>query len=207
VSLIDISPLVSPRIAVWPGDTGYSRTVNLAMADGANLDLSHIQTTVHVGAHADAPSHYSCPAPGIAERSLEPYYGPCRVVGAAVGRGERLGVEHLPAGDLPPRLLFRTGTFPDPEDWNTDFAALSPELVDAAAARGVRLLGIDTPSIDLFDDTVLLSHNAVARHDLCVLEGIVLGHVEPGHYLLIALPLKLEGADAAPVRAALSPLP
>jgi len=203
--LVDISPLVSPRIAVWPGDTAFSRTVNLSIEGGANLDLSHIRTTVHVGAHADAPSHYVHPGAGIAERSLEPYYGPCLVLDAAAARGTRLGPGVLPAGPLPERILLRTGTFPDPEHWNTDFASLSPALVEAAAARGVTLLGIDTPSIDLFDDAELLSHHAVARHDLCVLEGLVLGHVEPGEYTLIALPLKIEGADASPVRAALAP--
>ena len=106
-----------------------------------------------------------------------------------------------------PRVLLRTGTFPEPEGWNSDFASLSPELVDALAAAGVVLVGIDTPSVDPFDDAELESHRALRRHGIANLEGLVLGHVPPGRYTLIALPLPLEGADASPVRAALAPLP
>jgi arylformamidase len=204
--LIDISPVLSPRIAVWPGDTPFSRTVNVAIADGGNIDLSHVTTTVHVGAHTDAPNHYAADGQGIHERSLDLYYGPCEVIAVSVGRSERITPAHLPDADLPSRVLFRTGTFPDPDAFNEDFAALSPELVEHLASQGVRLVGIDTPSIDLCDDAELLSHCAVARNDMAILEGIVLTHVPPGRYTLIALPLPLQGADASPVRAALVPL-
>lgn len=205
--LIDISPVLSPRIAVWPGDTPYRRTVNASIADGANIDLSQVTTTVHVGAHADAPNHYAADGQGIHERSLDLYYGPCEVIAVSVGRNERITPDHLPSrADLPSRILFQTDTFPDPDRFNEDFAALSPELVEHLAARGVRLVGIDTPSIDLCADAALLSHNAAARHDLAIIEGVVLAHVVPGRYTLIALPLALEGADASPVRAALLPL-
>ena len=102
-----------------------------------------------------------------------------------------------------PRVLLKTGTYPDPNHFNEDFAALSPELVDYLASRGVELIGIDTPSVDLFADKALISHNAIARHDIAILEGVVLSHVEPGLFTLIALPLALAGCDASPVRAAL----
>lgn len=200
--LIDISPLLSPRVAVWPGDVPFSREVALSLAGGANIDLSAIRTTVHVGAHTDAPSHYVAGGASIADRPLDLYYGPCQVVHADIGRGERVGPKHVPEV-LAPRILVRTGTFPDPDVFDEDFAALSPELIEHLAPRGVRLVGIDTPSIDLCHDKVLHTHLAVARHDLAVLEGIVLDHVEPGLYTLIALPLRIEGADASPVRAVL----
>ncbi|MCP4873655.1 MAG: hypothetical protein GY898_33630 [Proteobacteria bacterium] len=201
--LIDISPVLSERIAVWPGDTGYRRTVNCAIADGANIDLSDIHTTVHVGAHADAPNHYAADGVGIAARPLDLYFGRCQVIPVSVSRGSRITVSDVHASIDAPRVLFRTDSFPDPEQWNSDFVSLSAELVEHLAARGVRLVGIDTPSIDLFDDKVLESHQAVARNDLAVLEGIVLTGVDAGIYTLMAFPLKLEGADASPVRAVL----
>ena len=102
-----------------------------------------------------------------------------------------------------PRVLLKTGTYPNPNHFNEDFAALSPELVDYLSSQGVQLIGIDTPSVDLFDDKALLSHNAIARHDMAILEGVVLSHVTPGRYTLSALPLSLVGCDASPVRAAL----
>ncbi len=202
--LIDISPVISSATAVWPGDVPFSRAVALDMQKGDNLTLSAITTTLHIGAHADAPSHYARHGEAIGERDLELYYGPCEVIRVAVGRGERITPAHLRGARLAtPRVLLHTGTFPDPNHFNTDFASLSPELVDELAERGVRLIGIDTPSVDLFADRDLLAHNAVQRHGMAVLETIVLDHVAPGAYTLIALPLKLADGDASPVRAAL----
>lgn len=201
--LIDISPVIRPSIAVWPGDVGFSRSVALDLDSGDNLTLSSITSTVHVGAHTDAPSHYGRGAPDIASRDLDRYYGPCQVIDVAVARGERLTPAHLDGPIQAPRILFRTGTFPDPDRFNSDFASLSPALIDHLADQGVVLVGIDTPSVDLFDDKVLLSHTAILRRDLGILEGVVLDHVDPGLYTLIALPLKLAGCDASPVRAAL----
>lgn len=201
--LLDISPPISERLAVWPGDAPFRREVGLSIAQGANIDLSAIHTTVHLGAHADAPAHFVAGGADIAARPLSTYYGPCQVVRVDVPRGQRVTPAHLTDEVRAPRLLVRTGTFPDPTAWNTDFAALSPELIEHLAARGVVLVGIDTPSVDLFDDKVLLTHQVLARHDVANLEGLVLDHVAPGLYTLIALPLPLVGADASPVRAVL----
>jgi arylformamidase len=202
--IIDISPVLSSATAVWPGDVRFSRVVSLDMKKGDNLTLSAITTTLHVGAHADAPSHYGRHGVGIGERDLELYYGPCDVVHVNVARGERISSGHLAGACITsPRVLLRTGTFPDPNTFNTDFASLSPELVHYLAARGVRLIGIDTPSVDPFADRELLAHNAVQVHDMAVLETIVLGHVAAGTYTLIALPLRLADGDASPVRAVL----
>ncbi len=201
--LIDISPPIDERIAVWPGDVGYSRDVALSLERGDNLTLSSIRTTVHVGAHTDAPNHYVVEGSGIAERPLERYFGPCEVMEVAVERGCRIVPADLPSVPRAPRVLLKTGTFPDPRSFNEDFAALSPDLVDHLADHGVELVGIDTPSVDPFADRELLSHHAIARRDLAILEGVVLDHVSPGRYTLIALPLPLVGVDASPVRAVL----
>ncbi|HTL98774.1 MAG TPA: cyclase family protein [Holophagaceae bacterium] len=201
--ILDISPLISPRLAVWPGDVPFSRSVALAMAEGANLDLSSVTTTLHLGAHADAPSHYAAGAPGMDKVDLAPYFGPCQVMRVTVNRGERILPHHLNAEIAAPRLLFHTGTFPDPEAWTTDFASLSPELIEHLRARGVVLVGLDTPSVDPFESKALEAHQALARTGMRNLEGLVLDAVPEGLYTLAALPLKLEGADASPVRAVL----
>ena len=114
---------------------------------------------------------------------------------------ERIYPHHLQNDINAPRVLFRTDTFPDPRNWNNDFAALSPELVDHLAAKGVVLIGIDTPSVDPADSKTLDSHQQLLRHDMRVLENLVLDDVPAGDYELIALPLKLQGACASPVRA------
>lgn len=199
----DISPLISPRLAVWPGDVAFRRRVALSMAEGANLDLSSMTATLHLGAHADAPSHYAAGAAGMDAVDLAPYYGPCQVLRVKVDRGERILPRHLRGDITAPRVLFHTGTFPDPEAWNTDFASLSPELIEHLHARGVRLVGLDTPSVDPFESKALESHQALARTGIRNLEGLVLGSVPEGLYTLAALPLKIEGADASPLRAVL----
>lgn len=203
--ILDISPVLHPGTAVWPGDVALRRDVALDFARGANLVLSSVTSTVHVGAHADAPSHYHPDGRPIDERPLGPYLGPCQVLAVDVARGARVTPADLPPPPYAPRVLLRTGTFPDPDAFTTDFAALSPALVDHLADHGVVLVGLDTPSIDPFDDAGLASHQAVFRRDLCVLEGLVLDGVAPGPYTLVALPLRLRGADASPVRAVLLP--
>ncbi|HEX2122215.1 MAG TPA: arylformamidase [Thermoanaerobaculia bacterium] len=208
MTLIDISPIVDDRITVWPGDTAYARTINSRLADGASVNLSDIRTTVHVGAHADAPSHYSASGEDIAARRLEYYVGACNVIHVADALGRRLVPSDLANKPITAaRVLFRTGTFPDPRAWNDDFASLSPELVDWLHERSVILVGIDTPSVDPFDSKELEAHQMLAAHDMANLEGLVLDDVAEGEYELIALPLRLAGADGSPVRAVLRTLP
>jgi arylformamidase len=170
------------------------------------LTLSTLRATVHLGAHADAPSHYGHPAPSIEARPLELYLGVCQVMQVRAERGRRVSLEDLNGEIGAERLLLVTGTFLDPTRWNEDFAGLEPELVDALHGLGVRLVGIDTPSVDLFDSKDLPAHQRFLAHDMAILEGLVLKDVPEGLYELIALPLKLEGFDASPVRAVLRSL-
>jgi arylformamidase len=205
--LFDISPTVSPRLQVWPGDTPPAREVLLDMGRGGNLTLSTLRTSVHAGAHADAPSHYGARSATIDQVPLDLYLGPCQVVHLEAARGSRVCLADLPAGVQGPRLLVATGTYPDPEHFTRDFAALDPGLVDGLADRGVRLIGVDSPSVDLFDDRDLLAHQRCLARGVHILEGLVLRDVPDGTYELIALPLRLEGFDASPVRAVLRALP
>jgi arylformamidase len=201
--LHDITPLISAKLPVWPGDTPPSRQVLLDMRRGDNITLSSLHATVHLGAHADAPSHYGADAPTIEERALDYYLGPCQVLRVDLPCRAVLTPEQLPAAIEAPRLLIATGTFPDPYTFNQDFAALSPALVRFLHARGVKTVGVDTPSVDLFESKDLPAHRAFLELDMAILEGLVLRDVPPGVYELIALPLKLKGFDASPVRAVL----
>ena len=201
----DITPTISPRLGVWPGDTPARRKVLLDISNGDNITLSTLTATVHLGAHADAPSHYGKKADTIEARDLSLYIGPCQVIRVPADRKTRIEPDGLPP-ITDERVLIHTGTFPDPENWNDDFAALSPKLVDFLHEQGVRLIGIDTPSVDLQDSKDLPSHKAFLRHDMAILEGLVLKDVLAGRYELVALPLRLEGFDASPVRAILRSL-
>lgn len=204
MEIIDITPLVNPKIAVFPGDTPFQTEVLMSTDMGQHLTLSKITTTVHLGAHTDAPNHYAPKSESIEVRSLDFYLGPAQVIEVSLPRGRRIKVADLMNKKISaPRVLFKTLSFPNPYHWNHDFNSLSEELVQYLASQKVRLVGIDTPSIDPADDKMLESHLCVHKHDMAILEGIVLDQVPEGVYELIALPLKIEGADATPVRAIL----
>src|SRR5262249_20356991 len=156
--------------------TPPNREVLCDLRRGDNITLSTLHATVHLGAHADAPSHYGADAPTIDLRALHLYLGPCQVMHLPAARGQRITPEMLPDSLRAPRLLLATGTYPDPESFNEDFAALSPALIEHVHQRGVQLIGIDTPSVDLFDSKDLPSHRTFLRLDMAILEGLVLAH-------------------------------
>lgn len=207
--LYDISPTLSASTPVWPGDTPYEARLTWSIAQGGSVNVSSITTTPHLGAHADAPFHADADGPGIADLPLEPFLGPCRVVD--VPPELLVTPQHLRGIDLadPPRLLLKTGSAPPGEHsghapaFPERFSALSPDLARALGEAGTLLVGLDTPSVDPFDSEELPAHHALIRGGVVNLEGLVLAHVPSGIYELIALPLKLAGLDASPVRAVL----
>jgi arylformamidase len=208
--LYDLSPTLNEKTGVFPGDVGFKRQVAMSFEAGHHLDLSSISTTLHIGSHADAPSHYAAAGVTIDRRDPSLYMGTARVFRADVKKGERVGLRHLSAEaqaaiqagrGLAKRVLFYTGTFPNPNEWNSDFASLEPDLIERLAKAGVRLVGIDTPSVDPETSKRLESHAMIAQNDMAILEGICLEGVPEGLYTLIAPPLKLAGADSGPVRA------
>ena len=202
--IIDISPLISPGIAVFPGDTPFQEEFLMDFSSGDNLRLSKITTTVHLGAHTDAPSHYALKGDSIEKRNLNIYVGLCQVIEVNCQKNSRIKISDLNQTEIyAPRVLFKTNSFLNPNSWSSDFVSLSSELVGYLHFKKVILVGIDTPSIDSANDKILECHNAVFKNDMSILEGIVLTHVEPGLYELVALPLNILGADATPVRAIL----
>jgi arylformamidase len=203
VTLWDITPAVSTATPAFPGDTTFSRQWTARIGPGCPVNLSAITMSPHLGAHADAPLHYGVDAPDIAAVALDPFLGPCRVI-HAIGRGPLVTPEDLApaAAGLPPRVLVRT-CLKAPTRWSADFAAFAPETIVWLAERGVRLVGIDAQSVDPADSKTLDSHQQLLAHDMRVLENLVLDEVPPGDYELIALPLRLAGVDASPVRAVL----
>lgn len=205
--LWDISPPVGPAAPVFPGDQPYEQRWTATLGPDSAANVSAITFSPHAGAHADAPLHYADGAAAIGEVDLAPFLGPCRVV-HAIGCGPLIRPEHLhhAAQGLPARVLVRT-CVRAATVWTDDFAALAPETIDWLAAQGVRLVGIDTPSVDPASSLTLDSHQRLRHLDLRVLENLVLDEVAAGNYELIALPLRLVAAEASPVRAVLRALP
>ena len=201
--ILDISSPLSPNLAVWPGDVPFTREVGSRISEGDALDLSSMRTTLHIGTHADAPSHVVQGGQTIDELALSPFLGPCEVIELNLPAGERILPHHLSGPIQAPRVLFKTGSCPDPTRFCETFNSLSPELIACLAEQGCVLLGLDTPSVDPFDSREYESHRALVERGLQSLEGLRLEDVEPGLYTLVALPLRIEGGDASPVRAVL----
>jgi len=206
--LWDISPPVHAASPAYPGDAPYRQRWTARIGAASAVNVSEISLSPHIGAHADAPLHYDPHGAAIGALALAPFIGPCRVV-HAIDRGPLVQwrhIEHALAAPLPPRVLVRTRARAVVERWDEALSGLAPALVQRLADAGVQLLGIDSASIDPADSLELPSHQVVRQRGLRVLENLVLDAVPEGDYELIALPLKLMGADASPVRAILRTL-
>lgn len=203
----DISPPLSSATPTWPGDTPFQEERVWTYGPECPVNVGRITLSPHTGAHVDAPLHYSPDGAAIGDVPLDVYIGPCRVLhcldsGALVQPEQLLGR----LANLPERVLLRTYHQSPTTTWDPDFTAVAKETVELLASLGVRLIGIDTPSLDPQQSKTMDSHNAVARHGMAILEGIVLDEVPEGDYELIALPLRFAHLDASPVRAILRPL-
>jgi arylformamidase len=202
--LIDISILVRPGTPEWPGDTPYSCGWSWEIAEGASVNVSSITTSPHVGTHADAPVHVADGWPGSETLPLEAFVGRAFVLGVETHDGvlELRDLEaRVPAGTE--RLLLRTGQSIAGGSFPEAWPALGTACATALAERGLRLLGVDCPSVDERESKTLATHRALFAAGVSVIENLDLRGVEDGEYRLIALPLRLDGLDAAPVRAVL----
>ena len=206
-TLWDISPPLSAATPVWPGDTPFRSETTWQMGPDCPVQVSRITLSTHTGAHCDAPSHYHAGGAAIDAVALDAYLGPCRVIHCLdAARVEPRHVAHALQG-IPQRVLLRTCRQSAADQWNPAFSSVAADTIALLAANGVRLVGIDTPSLDPQDSKSMDAHHAVHAAGMAILEGVVLDAVAEGDYELIALPLKLKGMDASPVRAILRTLP
>jgi arylformamidase len=205
--IYDISRAVTPKTAVFPGDTPYQVDLKWRIAKGAPVNLVSVTTTPHIGTHADAYFHYVRDGAHPIHMPLESYIGRCRVMTVTRRSGG------ITPADLPAplagaeRLLLHTWMSDSPDDkWMRECPYVSVELIHQLAAHHIVLVGIDTPSVDDLDSAELPGHKAIVRHRLVNLENLALKGVPDGDYELVALPLKLDLACASPVRAILRTL-
>ena len=201
--IYDITIPVREGLAVWPGDTPYRFTLGWDMAQGQSVNVGAVTMSAHTGTHADAPFHFSRDGVGMGELDLSPYLG--RAVVADVQNRETIGKEALLDLDFAtaPRLLLKTGGWTDHAVFPETIPTLTLEAIAYLAQCGVVLVGLDVPSVDAIDSKDLPNHHALNAGNIRILESLDLRAVEPGIYDLIALPLKLMGADGSPVRAVL----
>jgi arylformamidase len=203
VYIFDISRPLDSTLAPWPGDRPFRFELTAKQSEGSSVNVGAISSSVHSGTHVDAPFHYRNDGLRTDSLDLSTYLGPALVVDA---RGwEQIPWEVLAGHDLTrtPRVLFRTDGWLNSARFPEQIPVLAPGVATLLGEGGIVLVGVDLPSVDQIDSKHLPNHHALDTAGIRILEGLDLADVPPGAYELIALPLKLVGADGAPVRAVL----
>lgn len=199
----DVSPRLEPGAATWPGDAPYEREWTAALANGDPSNVARLTLSAHLGAHADAPLHLKEGAGDSASQPIEAFWGRARVAsleGAVCIDAMQLAGLPLTGAE---RLLLRTRRAGEPPHYDDRLAHFTVAAARQLAASGLRLVGFDSPSVDSFRSHDLPAHRILLEAGVALLEGLELGEVPDGDYELVALPLRLVGGDASPVRAVL----
>jgi arylformamidase len=207
----DISRLLTNDLAPWPGDAPFAFQLNRRIPAGQVVNLGSISMSVHNGTHADAFFHFDENGATIERAPLDVYFGRATVVDLDGQFGEQ-GKRLIEIQDLLPqeesiretsRLLVKTGVWKNSSVFPESIPVIAPDVAKWLQARGVKLLGLDLPSVDAIDAKILQNHHALARAGIWIVESLELGEVEAGIYNFAGLPLKISGGDGAPVRAIL----
>ena len=201
MGLVDISRSVSPATAVWPGDQAVEWTWTTQLENDASVNLGALCLSTHVGSHVDAPYHVDEEGGTTDDLPLSAFVGPARVVSAEGASSIRPA--HVD-GVSEDRILFKTeASRLSDDEWPESITPVAPATIQCLGETGATLIGTDAPSVDPLESTALPAHHALVDTGLVNLEGLCLENVSPGSYYLMALPLKISQADAAPVRAVL----
>ncbi|MCA1029803.1 arylformamidase [Bacillus timonensis] len=203
MKIIDISMPLHNKTAGWPGDTPFTFEVNWTKEQTGSVNVGKLEMSTHIGTHIDAPFHYDNEGKRVLQLELDRYIGKARVVD--VSGKQQITPDDLLSVDLEEveRVLFKTKSWKDRTVFPENITYLSPNLPSFLAEKGVKLIGVDVPSVDPLDSKDLQAHHQLLANDIHILEGIVLDDVDEGIYELVALPLPLQDADGSPVRAIL----
>jgi arylformamidase len=200
---IDVSVPLSANVPVWPGAPAFEmRQDKIPLGKQHLVTVSHLKLIVHCGTHIDAPLHFNRHGASIDQASLSLLMGPCRVF-------EHKPSRHITKADLlalgedvPPRVLFKTANSRRLQTGKLDkhFISLLPDAIEELLARGVRVLGVDGFSIGPYGSMSDRNHVRYCGQGGLIIEVMNLTAVKPGDYFLVALPLKIRRAEAAPAR-------
>jgi arylformamidase len=200
--IIDISMELSNETPQWPGDRPFYYGLAVTKEESGSVNIGEVKTSTHMGTHIDAPFHYDDDGLKIDELPLDVYMSKTQVMDVQ-------GLNQVTSDDLKQpeagvtTVLLKTGVWQDrrkfPEHWPVFDLSIASWLKD----NGIHLLGVDVPSVDQETSKDMAMHQAMNREGRYILESIVLDEVPEGVYQLVALPLKIKGAEGSPVRAVL----
>src|SRR6266699_1946662 len=208
----DISRTLSDDLAEWPGDEPFHFQLTRKIADGQSVNLGAIGMSVHNGTHGDARFHFDTNGESIEKAPLEIYLGRAAVVDLTEAFSQSKEKHLITVEDLQPhseeiaessRLLVKTGRWSDSTVFPNQIPWIAANVPSWLQKNGVKLLGLDLPSVDEIDSKSLPNHHALAGAEIAIVESLNLSGVGPGIYNFAALPLKIAGGDGAPMRAIL----
>ncbi|PFD42060.1 arylformamidase [Bacillus cereus] len=203
---IDISQPLNNDIATWPGDTPFSYEVSWSKKDSGSVNVGKLTMSIHTGTHIDAPFHFDNDGKKVLDLDIDVYVGSVRIID--VSGLESIGKKELETINLEgvERLLLRTSSHGKAQEFPEEIPCLRADIAPFLSSKGIRLIGVDVPSVDPLDDKELAAHHQLFKHGIHILENVVLDDVVDGDYELIALPLALTDADGSPVRAVIRPI-
>jgi arylformamidase len=208
----DISRTLSSDLAEWPGDESCRFQLTREKTKGESVNLGAISMSVHNGTHADARFHFDTNGESIEKAPLETYLGRATVVDLAQAFLDSKEKHLITIEDLRPsaeaiaatsRLLVKTGRWSDSTGFPNQIPVIAADVPAWLQKNGVKLLGMDLPSVDEIDSKSLQNHHALAHAGIAIVESLDLNDVASGIYQFAALPLKIAGGDGAPMRAIL----
>ncbi|MBO8178508.1 arylformamidase [Aeribacillus pallidus] len=203
---IDISQPLHNELAHWPGDTPFSYNLSFTKEQTGSVNIGRMTMSLHSGTHVDAPFHFNDHGEKILDLDVSVFIGPARVID--VSHCEKIDRAALEVFDLEgvTRLLLRTAVPNEPNRFPEKIVPLDADLGPFFYEKGIRLVGVDVPSVDPLDSKDMAAHHSLHQHGVHILENVMLDDVEPGDYELIAVPLPLKEADGSPVRALIKPI-
>lgn len=203
--IYDISMGVREGMITWPGDAPVKIQRVKSMSRGDRLNLSRLEMSAHTGTHMDAPIHFVDGAGGIDTISPTLMIGPALVV--EMPGVKMIGENDLKNAHIPPgvhRLILKTDNVDllGKSVFNESYSCIAPDGARSLVDMGVRLIGVDYLSVAEFGrgDEV---HRIFLTQGVVIVEGLDLRGVPAGMYHMVALPVKISGADGAPARVVL----
>lgn len=204
MNIYDISMTISASMTVYKNlmERKPVITVTRDRSDGDAFE-TRIAMDMHTGTHIDAPLHMIPGGRRMDSIDLERLlFAPCSVLDLRNIRGG------IAADDLKGKNI-RKGTFvlfktrnSDSEKFEADFVYLAASGAEYLRETGVAGVGADALGIER-SQSGHETHKILFGSGIIIIEGLRLGAVPEGEYRLVALPLKIDGAEAAPARAIL----
>mgnify|MGYP001196377748 FL=1 len=206
-NIIDISMKLGNDILSWPGDRHIFRH-NYAMKieNGGHANVSRIETSMHTGTHLDAPFHKINSGKKLNEISVENFMGNAQVIDlTSVNNIIYLDDFINKLKDNTEIVLIKTNNSAllQEREFKKNYTCLDTKAAEYLSDQSLKAVCVDYLSIDKFDAKEPINHNIFLKKDIIIYEAVDLSNVHEGEYFFIGLPIKLDNADGALVRAIL----